>query len=126
MTADSPADLPALELIDAFGPEVPADRVEPAALILIAKGLLRCGSQLRVICVPGERAKSDDVLRGLLDAADGGLVQRYRGAYRLTSAGRATLEESGGRASETARVAAAELIALEPEALWARADRCAG
>jgi hypothetical protein len=124
MPADASSNLPALEILDALDSDVPTERVEPTALILIARGVLHRGGQLRVRRDPGEHAKSDDLLRSLLDAADVGLVQRYRGAYRLTAAGRTALEELGGRASDSARAAAAELIRLEPSALWVQADRC--
>jgi hypothetical protein len=115
-------DIFALEVLDAAGQEVPADRVEATAVILKARGVLRFAATVRVLTAGREGAGSDDLLRGLLDAADAGLVRRYRGAYRLTSAGLEALEEHG-RAGAPARKAGAELAAMQPSALWAEANR---
>jgi hypothetical protein len=124
---DTPPTLSALEVLDAAGAEVPVDRIEATGVILWARGVLHSADRLRVVhAVPGEHATSDDLLRGLLDAADSGLVQRYRGAYRLTAIGRATLDEFGSRASAGARAAAADIAQMEASALRVEADRTAG
>jgi hypothetical protein len=119
---NSDFDIFALEVLDAAGREVPADRVEATAVILKARGVLRFATTVRVLSAGREGVGSDDLLRGLLDAADEGLVQRYRGAYRLTRAGLAALEGRGGTRGD-ARAAGAELAAMPPSALWAEAKR---
>jgi hypothetical protein len=118
------SDLSALEILDAAGAEIPVDRMEATALILSARGVLQ-SQRLRVRAANGRRASSDDLLRALLDAADGGRIQRYRGVYRLTAAGHAALDEYGGRANDRARAEAIELSQMEAAALWAEADRSA-
>jgi hypothetical protein len=118
----APAELPALEVLDAAG-VVPAKRVEPTALALVAGGYLRTADRLEVHPANSSHAVSDTLIAALLDAVERGLAQRYAGAYRLTPAGDELLTLHDARAREDARVESARLALLALDELWHLADR---
>lgn len=111
-----------LEVLDALGGTVSADRATAIGTLLWKEGLLQHAS-------PGRSSDrlwpgGADLLSGAVFAvAEAGLLRRESGSLALTAAGRRAVEGQDARAGDRARMVAAELMGLPRYELRVRATQ---
>lgn len=119
-------DLPLLEVL-AAAPDrrVPPEKIEPLALVLQAKGLLKTGQWLEVAPANGRPASARDLDDAFISAASYRAAFRTPDAYALTEDGGLYLHDLGVRVdAEAERVVAdavdrsVEELRIEAERLW--------
>jgi hypothetical protein len=121
-STDEIAVMPLLEVLAAApNAEIEEGYLEPAALLVYARGALGSGTDL-VLTADETGFRSDQIIDALVAASNRGFVERVATAWRLTERGRWALRQRRLTPSAEARAVVAAALAEAPSEAAATAS----